>query len=143
MADADSNGAAMLSLARWAFGLFFVGSAILKYIAADVELAMLVDAGFAEPLPWLIFAASAQLAGGMALLINRLVRLAALGLFAYVGLVNFFLHPFWVLTGEAWSIQFQLFTKNLGIMAGLLAIAGAARTWGIQNVWTRKEELHA
>jgi len=53
--------------------------------------------------------------------------------------VNGVLHGFWILDGEAASIQFQLFTKNLGIIAGLLAIGGAAGTWGM----ARKEVYYA
>ena len=69
-------------------------------------------------------AAFAQLLGGGALLLGYNVREACLGLIAYVAVVNWFLHPFWALEGEAASIQFQLFSKNVGIMTGLLAIAG-------------------
>lgn len=90
-------------------------------------VAMLAGAGFSNPLPWVYFAAAAQVAAGVALVSGQLVVPAAFGLIAYVAVVNWFLHPFWVLEGEAASMQFQLFTKNLGIMAGLLAIAGADR----------------
>lgn len=86
---------------------------------------MLSGAGFERPLPFVYFASVAQMAAGVALIAGRLVQPAAFGLIAYVAVVNWYLHPFWVLEGEAASIQFQLFTKNLGIMAGLLAVAGA------------------
>ncbi len=88
---------------------------------------MLGNAGFSNPLPFVYIAAVAQAAGGAALMVNRMVRPAAFGLIAYVAVVNWFLHPFWVLGGDGAAIQFQLFTKNVGIMAGLLAVAGAAR----------------
>lgn len=116
----------MLASARVAFGFFFAGSAVLKYFASDYELQMMRSAGFSNPLPLYVIAATAQLVLGAALIANRLARPAALGLVLYVAVISFYLHPFWTLTGEAWSIQFQLFTKNLGIMAGLLAVAGAA-----------------
>ena len=67
---------------------------------------------------------AAQIAGGGALILGKLVVPAAFGLIAYVAIVNWYLHPFWVLGGEEAAIQFQLFTKNLGIMAGLLSVAG-------------------
>lgn len=86
---------------------------------------MLAGAGFGRPLPFVYLASAAQMAAGIALVSGRLVRPAAYGLIAYVAVVNWYLHPFWVLEGEAASVQFQLFTKNLGIMAGLLAVAGA------------------
>lgn len=129
----------MVAVARLAFGAFFVGSAVLKLMATATMVKMLGSAGFAHPLPWVWFAATSQLAGGVALIANRFVRLAAIGLIVYVTLVNVILHGFWNLAGEAASIQFQLFSKNLGIIAGLLAIGGAAGTWGM----TRKEVHYA
>jgi putative oxidoreductase len=97
----------------------------LKLGATGTMVAMLSGAGFERPLPFVYLAAAAQMAAGIALIAGRLVRPAAFGLIAYVAVVNWYLHPFWMLEGEAASIQFQLFTKNLGIMAGLLAVAGA------------------
>jgi putative oxidoreductase len=129
MQTSDGTGQLMLASARVAFGIFFVGSAILKYFAAGTEMEMMRMAGFANPLPLYVIAALAQVAGGVALIFNRLTRSAALGLMLYVAVINYFMHPFWTLSGDAWSIQFQLFTKNLGIMAGLAAVGGAAGTW--------------
>jgi len=116
----------MLIVARIAFGLFFLGSAVLKFTAASYEMDMMRAAGFANPLALYVVAAMAQAIAGLALLFGRMVVWACLGLIAYVAIVNYFLHAFWLLEGEMASIQFQLFTKNLGIMAGLLAIAGAS-----------------
>ncbi|PWW04313.1 putative oxidoreductase [Hoeflea marina] len=135
----DGNGATMVATARLAFGGFFVGSAVLKLMATATMVKMLGSAGFAHPLPWVWFAAASQFAGGMALIANRLVRWAAIGLIVYVTLVNVILHGFWNLSGDAASIQFQLFSKNLGIIAGLMGIGGAAGTWGM----TRKEVHYA
>lgn len=118
----------LLAIARIAFGVFFVGSAVLKIAETDYMVGMLTKADFGTPLPFVYLAMAAQFAGGGALIVGRLVAPAAFGLIAYVAIVNWYLHPFWVLSGEEASIQFQLFTKNLGIMAGLLAVAGAAVT---------------
>ena len=113
-----------IRLARILFGLFFLGSAILKIVETEALADMLREAGFLTPGPLVYLAAFAQLLGGGALLFGYNVREACLGLMAYVAVVNWFLHPFWALEGEAASIQFQLFSKNVGIMTGLLAIAG-------------------
>ena len=115
----------LLAIARIAFGVFFVGSAILKVAETDYMVGMLAEAGFSAPLPFVYIAMAAQIAGGGALILGRLVVPAAFGLIAYVAIVNWYLHPFWVLGGEDAAIQFQLSTKNLGIMAGLLSVAGA------------------
>lgn len=116
----------LLAVARVAFGIFFLGSAILKMAALDYMTGMLADAEFRTPLPFVLVAMIAQIAGGGALIVGRMVVPAAFGLIAYVAVVNYYLHPFWVLGGEEAAMQFQLFTKNLGIMAGLLAIAGTS-----------------
>lgn len=116
----------LVAVARIVLGVFFVGSAALKLYATDTMGGMLAGAGFSNPLPFVYFAAGCQVAAGVALVAGRMVVPAAFGLIAYVAIVNWFLHPFWVLSGEAASMQFQLFTKNIGIMAGLLAIAGAS-----------------
>ena len=122
----DAFGRRCVTTARLAFGVFFLGSAVLKLWKTDTMIALLDGAGFATPLPLVYAAAGCQAVAGCALIGNTFVREAALGLIAYVAIVNFFLHPFWMLDGEAASIQFQLFSKNAGIMAGLLAIAGTS-----------------
>ena len=110
--------------ARILFGLFFLGSAILKVVETEVVATMLAGAGFLTPEPLVYIAAFAQALAGGALLFGYNIREACLGLIAYVAVVNWFIHPFWAFEGEAASIQFQLFSKNVGIMTGLLAIAG-------------------
>ena len=113
-----------VTTARILFGLFFLGSAILKIAETETLALMLSAVGFLAPEPLVYIAAFAQALAGGALILGYNVREACLGLILYVAIVNFFLHAFWNLEGEMASIQFQLFTKNLGIMAGLLAIAG-------------------
>ena len=113
-----------IRIARWLFGLFFLGSALLKIVETEALAGMLRAVGFLAPEPMIYLAAFAQAVGGGALLLGYNVREAAIGLILYVAVVNFFLHAFWTLEGEAASIQFQLFSKNVGIMTGLLAIAG-------------------
>ena len=115
----------MLVAARIFFGLFFFGSAMLKVFAAETELSMMREVGFTAPVPLYVAAAVVQMVAGGALLANRFVPWAALALAGYVALINVFMHAFWMLEGAAWLIQFQLFSKNLGIMAGLVALAGA------------------
>ena len=111
-------------IARILFSIFFLGSAILKFVETEVLADMLRAAGFLAPEPLVYIAAFAQALAGGALLFGYNIREACLGLIAYVAVVNWFIHPFWAFEGEAASIQFQLFSKNVGIMAGLLAIAG-------------------
>jgi putative oxidoreductase len=50
---------------------------------------------------------------------GRYVKLAAFGFVIYVLLVNILLHPFWAVESEM-----QNFFKNMGILSGLLILAG-------------------
>ena len=113
-----------VTTARILFGIFFLGSAILKIVETPTLAGMLSEAGFLTPEPLVYLAAFAQALAGGALLLGYNIREACLGLIAYVAAVNFFIHPFWAFEEARASIEFQLFTKNLGIMAGLLAVAG-------------------
>ena len=113
-----------IRIARWLFGLFFLGSAILKVVETEALADMLRAVGFLAAEPMVYMAAFAQALGGGALLLGYNVREAAIGLILYVGIVNYVLHAFWTLEGAEAAIQFQLFSKNVGIMTGLLAIAG-------------------
>ena len=113
-----------IRVARILFGLFFLGSAILKVVETEALADLLRAVGFLAAEPMVYLAAFAQALGGGALLLGYNVREAAIGLILYVAVVNFFLHAFWTLDGEAAVMQFQLFSKNVGIMTGLLAIAG-------------------
>ena len=110
--------------ARILFGIFFLGSAILKFARTEDLADLMREVGFLAPEPLVYLAAFAQALAGGALLFGYNVREACLGLIAYVAVINYFMHAFWNFDGEAASIQFQLFSKNVGIMAGLLAIAG-------------------
>ena len=113
-----------VTTARILFGIFFLGSAILKIVETETLAGMLSAVGFLAPEPLVYIAAFAQALAGGALILGYNVREACLGLILYVAVVNFFLHAFWNFEGETASIQFQLFSKNVGIMTGLLAIAG-------------------
>jgi putative oxidoreductase len=88
---------------------------------------------FAQPL--LLFAGVSSILGGLALMSGRYVKLAAYGFVLYVLLVNVMIHPFWVLEGET-----QNFFKNLGIMSGLLVLAGyAPARWLSRRGWWKSD----
>jgi putative oxidoreductase len=66
--------------------------------------------------------------GGICLLVNRQVVIAALGLAVMVLLINTNLHDFWnMYEGVNPEREAQNFVKNLGIFAGLLLLAAMAQ----------------
>ena len=68
---------------------------------------------------------AAMVVGGAALVVNKLPRLAALGLFASMVPTTLAGHPFWELEGAERKAQEIQFYKNLGLMGGLvLALQG-------------------
>lgn len=65
----------------------------------------------------------AQVLGGLALVTNRVPRLAALGLAASLVPTTFAGHRFWEEQGSARAMQQTQFAKNLSLLGGLLIAA--------------------
>lgn len=66
-----------------------------------------------------------QLAGGAAILVGYKTQIAAFLLAGLTLMISLVMHNFWTLDdGLVRSHETQNFVKNMGIMAGLLAIAG-------------------
>ena len=66
-----------------------------------------------------------QLAGGAAILVGYKTQIAAFLLAGLTLMISLVMHNFWTLDdGIVRSHETQNFVKNMGIMAGLLAIAG-------------------
>ena len=122
---------------RSLLGLYFLVPGIMKFLAPDMHVALMEHHGLplAPPLMW--FAAVVNVAGGLALISGRHVRLVAFGFVIYILLVNALLHDFWNFTGIEGGHEMQNFIKNLGILAGLLVLAGASRSRAISltNWW--------
>jgi len=122
---------------RFLLGLYFFLPGISKFTEQAEMLAYMEShgIGFAQPLLW--FAGAASLIGGVMLMTGRHVKLVAYGFVAYVLIVNFSLHDFWTMTGDQVGRETQNFVKNLGILAGLLVLAGyaPARRLSLHNAW--------
>jgi putative oxidoreductase len=112
---------------RALLGLYFLVPGVMKFLAPDMHVALMEHHGvaFAPPLMW--FAAVVNVAGGLALISGRHVRLVAFGCVIYILLVNALLHDFWNFEGTEGAHEMQNFIKNLGILAGLLVLAGASK----------------
>jgi len=106
-------------LGRFLLGLYFLVPGIAKIAMPEPQLKLMEaqDIAFAQPL--LLFAGISSILGAIALMSGRYVKLSAYGFVVYTLLVNVMIHPFWIIEGEM-----QNFIKNLGIMSGLLVLAG-------------------
>jgi putative oxidoreductase len=67
-------------------------------------------------------AGTAELLGGLSLLVGFLARLGALGLFLVLVPIQFYFHSFWNMEGAEAKTQMVQFMKNLAIMGGLLTV---------------------
>ena len=113
-----------LFVGRSLLGLYFLWPGAAKFLDWDRHVA-LMDTHQMPLIPVLLATAGVfQIIGGICLLVNRQVLIAALGLAAMVLLINVNLHDFWnVYEGVNPEREAQNFVKNLGIFAGLLVLA--------------------
>lgn len=118
----------LILVGRSLLGLYFLLPGVAKFLDWDRHI-VLMDTHQIPLIPALLATAGVfQIIGGICLLVNRQVLIAALGLAAMVLLINVNLHDFWnVYEGVNPEREAQNFVKNLGIFAGLLLLAAMAQ----------------
>ncbi|MEM9054190.1 MAG: DoxX family protein [Pseudomonadota bacterium] len=128
---------------RFLLGLYFLVPGLMKFTQSAETLAYMQSHGipFAEPLLW--FAGLTNVIGGLLLMSGRHVKLVSYGFVLYVLLVNIMLHDFWTMSGETAARETQNFIKNLGILAGLLVLAGYAspRSLSFKGWWRSDKSI--
>ena len=117
----------MITTGRVLLALYFLLPGILKFTAAPMNISLMSAHGIPNPAALLVVAGVAQVAGALLLMTGRFVRFSALGLVAYILVINVLMHDFWNFSGVAGAHELQNFIKNLGILAGLLVLAGFSR----------------
>lgn len=117
----------MVTIGRCLLGLYFLLPGIAKFTAWDYHIAEMQSHGVPLTAPLLAFAGVSSIIGAFLLFTNRYVRIVALGFVLYILLVNVLLHNFWALDGDEAARETQNFVKNLGILAGLLILAGYSK----------------
>ncbi len=126
-----------VTIGRVLLGLYFLLPGLSKIAGSADTIAYMQghDIPFAVPLMW--FSSIVNIVGGLLLITGRHVKLVAYGFVVYILLVNFMLHDFWTMEGDGVRHETQNFVKNLGILAGLLVLAGTAtaRKLSISNWW--------
>ncbi|MEL8055896.1 MAG: DoxX family protein [Pseudomonadota bacterium] len=124
-------------IGRFLLGLYFLLPGIMKFTQAEDTLAYMQfhEIPFAEP--FLYIAGVTNIIGGLLLMTGRHVKLVAFGFVIYTLLVNVMLHDFWTMEGDVVARETQNFIKNLGIVAGLLVLAGQApnRRLSLRGWW--------
>jgi len=124
MNNGNSNG--LIMGARILLALYFLLPGIAKFATPDQQLELMAHHGLPYAAVLLMIAGLANVGGALLLLFNRYVKLTSLGFVLYILVINFFLHDFWNFEGIEAAHETQNFFKNLGILAGLLALAGAS-----------------
>ncbi len=122
----SGNSSGLISTGRILIALYFLLPGLMKFAAADQQLELMQHHGLPYAAFLLFIAGIANVGGAFLLLANRYVRLTALGFVLYILVINYFLHDFWNFEGLEAAHETQNFFKNLGILAGLLALAGAS-----------------
>jgi putative oxidoreductase len=115
-----------ITAGRILLALYFLIPGIMKFAAFPMHIGLMNLHKVPFPAEMLIIAGTAQIVGAVLLLTNRHVRFCALGFVVYIVLINLMLHDFWNFTGKDGAHELQNFIKNLGILAGLLVLAGAS-----------------
>lgn len=126
-----------VTMGRVLLGLYFLLPGVRKAVNSAETLAYMKshDIIMAEPLMW--FSTTVNIVGGLLLISGRHVKFVAYGFVIYVLLVNFLLHDFWTMQGDMAARETQNFVKNMGILAGLLVLAGhsPARRISLSGWW--------
>ncbi|MEL7199152.1 MAG: DoxX family protein [Pseudomonadota bacterium] len=133
-------GQISITIGRVLLGLYFLLPGLMKVAGPAKTIAyMEIHAiPFAAPLMW--FSTAVNIIGGLLLIAGRHVRFVAFGFVIYVLLVNFMLHDFWNMGADMVERETQNFVKNLGILAGLLVLAGSAQARSLSPTdWWRSD----
>ena len=113
-----------ITIGRVLLALYFLLPGVMKFISWDMHVALMEKHNMIM-IPVLLAAAGIfQIAAAIALILNRYTYIVALLLAGLVLVINFNLHDFWNFSGVEGAHEMQNFVKNLGILAGLLVLAG-------------------
>jgi putative oxidoreductase len=120
----DKTQALYITTGRIMLALYFLLPGLAKLLVPASQVEMMQHHNIPYALPLLYIAGIAQVIGALLLLANRQVRLVSLGFVLYIIVINVLMHDFWNFTGTESAHELQNFIKNLGILAGVLVLAG-------------------
>ena len=108
---------------RFLLGLYFLLPGLAKVFLFKDNLDVVTLREVPFPAFSLSLVAIAQIFFGTMLMLGKYVHMGALVLAVVTLLINFYIHDFWNMAGDAnQAHETQNFVKNLGIFAGLLVL---------------------
>lgn len=113
-----------ITAGRILLALYFLLPGILKFVTWDKHIELMQYHGMPFAIYLLPLAALTQISCSLLILANRYVTHAASILATMIIAINFSLHDFWNYSGIEAAHEMQNFVKNLGIMGGMLVLAG-------------------
>jgi putative oxidoreductase len=133
---------AILLLGRLLVAAMFLPSGVSKLSNFQGFSASLADKGLPHPELWAVAAVALEVLGPIALIIGIFPRLTALALIAFVIAATATSHRFWEYQEPQRRAQEINFSKNVGVMGGLLFyfVSGAGR-WSFHRQ-ARKADRH-
>ena len=109
---------------RFLLGLYFLLPGLAKVFLFQDNLDVVTLREVPFPAFSLSLVAIAQIFFGTMLMLGKYVHMGALVLAVVTLLINFYIHDFWNMAGDAnQAHETQNFVKNLGIFAGLLVLS--------------------
>jgi putative oxidoreductase len=120
----------ILLLGRFALGVIFVKSGLVKLLALGVFAASLAARGVPQSSFWAVVGASVEFIGGILIITGFQTRYASLLMILFVIVATGIAHRYWEFTeAAARRAQESSFFKNLAIIGGflLLHVSGAGR----------------
>ncbi len=122
---------AMLITGRALLGLYFIVPGLAKIFQFTAMSEYMSLHGVPAIPVLLVLTIVVQVGAGASLTIGYRTQMMAFLLAGLTLMINLFMHDFWnVYEGTDQAHETQNFIKNLGIMAGLLFVAGTAGTTG-------------
>ena len=126
----EASGRVLLGL------YFFLPGGVNKVFNYESTAQYMADSGMVAIPFFLILTIIIQLGCGAGLTLGYKTQLNGFLLAGLTLVINVVIHDFWNMTPEGleYSHEVQNFVKNLGIMAGLLVVAGlGAGPWSLDN----------
>ena len=117
----------LVTSGRVLLALYFLLPGIMKFVSWDMHIALMEKHQMLMVPVLLATAGVFQIGAAIALILNRYTYVVSLLLAVLVLTINVNLHDFWNYSGIEGAHEMQNFVKNMGILAGLLVLAGHAR----------------
>ena len=116
----DRTNDTLLLVGRLLMAAMFLPSGIGKLMGFTAFAASLATKGLPFPMFWAVAAITIEILAAIALIIGCYTRPAALALIAFVIMATATTHRYWEFAEPARRIQEIMFSKNIGLIGGLL-----------------------